>query len=93
MEEIMENIEHEFLQFVAEAIKDIYQYNIIEAQEIVTSSFLPELLKEIPDHVQHYDAEYHTTACHYVCNVFSHNTFHSRLKIAPYTYLERILIN
>lgn len=46
------------LQFVAEAIRDNYDYSLEDAIKIVTNSFFPEILKEIPDYVQHYDAEY-----------------------------------
>ena len=46
------------LQFVAEAIRDNYDYSLEDAIKIVTNSFFPEILKEMPDYVQHYDAEY-----------------------------------
>lgn len=46
------------LQFVAEAIRDNYDYSLEDAIGIVTNSFFPEILKEMPDYVQHYDAEY-----------------------------------
>jgi hypothetical protein len=46
------------LQFVAEAIRDNYEYSLDDSIEIVTNSFLPELLEELPDYVTHYDAEY-----------------------------------
>lgn len=46
------------LQFVAEAIRDNYDYSLEDAIKIVTNSFFPEILKGMPDYVQHYDAEY-----------------------------------
>ena len=46
------------LQFIAEEISYKYNINFFEAQKIVAYSFLPKILKEMPDYVQHYDAEY-----------------------------------
>ena len=46
------------LQFIAEEISCKYNINYSEAQKIVAYSFLPKILKEMPDYVQHYDAEY-----------------------------------
>lgn len=46
------------LQYVADAISDNYNYSITDAIKIVTNSFLPELLEELPDYVTHYTAEY-----------------------------------
>lgn len=46
------------LQYIAEAIRDNYEYSLDDSIEIVTNSFLPELLEEMPDYVTHYDADY-----------------------------------
>lgn len=46
------------LFYIAESISEIYGKDIEEAKSIVNSSSLPELLEEIPDFIQHYDAEY-----------------------------------
>ena len=37
------------LQYIAEAIRDNYEYSLDDSIEIVTNSFLPELLEEMPD--------------------------------------------
>lgn len=44
--------------YVAESISEIYNINIEEAKKIVMDSWFPELLDEIPDYIQHYDADY-----------------------------------
>lgn len=46
------------LTYIADSISEIYGKSIEEAKEIVINSSLPELLEEIPDFIQHYDAEY-----------------------------------
>lgn len=46
------------LQFITEEISCKYNINLSEAQKIVAYSFLPKILKEMPDYVQQYDAEY-----------------------------------
>lgn len=46
------------LQFVAEKISENYNVDISEARAIVENSFLPEILEEMPDYVQHYTADY-----------------------------------
>lgn len=46
------------LQFIAEEISSKYNTSFSEAQKIVAYSFLPKILKEMPDYVQHYDAKY-----------------------------------
>ena len=46
------------LQFVAEEISENYNVDISEARAIVENSFLPEILEEMPDYVQHYTADY-----------------------------------
>ena len=46
------------IQFVAEEIRDKYKVKESEAYQIVTNSFLPETLEEMPDYVHHYDAGY-----------------------------------
>lgn len=46
------------LQFIAEAIRDNYEYSLEDSIKIVTNSFLPELLEEMSDYVTHYNAEY-----------------------------------
>lgn len=46
------------LQFVAEEISENYNVDISEARAIVEKSFLPEMLDEMPDYVQHYTADY-----------------------------------
>lgn len=51
-------MDNKTLQCIAEAISDNYNCSIADATEIVTDSFLPELLEELPDYVTHYNAEY-----------------------------------
>ena len=46
------------LYYVALAINETYKVPIDKAINIINNSFLPEILKEMPDYVQHYDAEY-----------------------------------
>lgn len=46
------------IQFVSEAVRDKYKVKESEAYQIVTNSFFPEVLKDMPDYVHHYDAEY-----------------------------------
>lgn len=48
------------LQFVAEEISENYNLDISEAESIVSNSFFPKILEEMPDYVQHYTAEYWT---------------------------------
>ena len=51
-------MDNKTLHFVAEAISDNYECSLTEAIKIVTNSFLPDALKEMPEYIQHYDAEY-----------------------------------
>lgn len=44
--------------YVIETINELYDVDMKKAEEIVTNSFFPEVLEEMPDFVQHYDAEY-----------------------------------
>lgn len=46
------------LLYIADSISEIYGKGIEEAKSIVINSSLPELLEEIPDFIQHYDADY-----------------------------------
>lgn len=46
------------LLYIADSISEIYGKDIEEAKSIVINSSLPELLEEIPEFIQHYDADY-----------------------------------
>lgn len=46
------------LLYIADSISEIYGKDIEEAKAIVINSPLPELLEEIPEFIQHYDADY-----------------------------------
>lgn len=46
------------LYYIADSIKELYGKSNEEAMEIVINTSLPELLEEIPDFIQHYDADY-----------------------------------
>lgn len=46
------------LYYIADSISELYGKGIDESIEIVINSSLPELLEEIPDYIQHYDADY-----------------------------------
>lgn len=46
------------LQFVVEEISENYNFDISESESIVSNSFFPKILEEMPDYVQHYNAEY-----------------------------------
>lgn len=46
------------MMYVIETVSEVYNIEMEKAKEIVTNSFFPEILKEMPDYVQHYDAEY-----------------------------------
>lgn len=49
------------LLYISEEISDQLKCSIEKAIVIVESSFLPTLLEEIPDYVQHYTADYWAT--------------------------------
>lgn len=49
---------NETLFYIADSISEIYGMDIEEAKSVVINSSLPELLKEIPEFIQHYDADY-----------------------------------
>lgn len=49
------------LLYISEEISDQLKCSIEKAIVIVECSFLPTLLKEIPDYVQHYTADYWAT--------------------------------
>lgn len=49
------------LLYISEEVSDQLKYSIEKAIVIVESSFLPTLLEEIPDYVQHYTADYWAT--------------------------------
>lgn len=49
------------IQFVIEEITLNYKKSKTEATQIVFNSFFPKVLKEIPDYVQHYTADYWAT--------------------------------
>ena len=46
------------LYYIAEEVSDRLGCSIEKAIDIVEHSFLPTLLKDIPDYVQHYTADY-----------------------------------
>ncbi|MCH5192487.1 MAG: hypothetical protein J1F11_00895 [Oscillospiraceae bacterium] len=46
------------LLYVADSISELYNIDMEEAKKIVMDSGFPDLLDEIPDFVQHYDADY-----------------------------------
>lgn len=46
------------LYYIAEEVRDRFGCSIEKAIDIVEHSFLPTLLKDIPDYVQHYAADY-----------------------------------
>lgn len=46
------------LFYVSEAISENYDIDIERAESIVANSFFPEILDQMPNYVQHYDAEY-----------------------------------
>lgn len=46
------------LQFVVEEISEKYNINISESMCIVINSFFPKILEQMPDYIQHYNAEY-----------------------------------
>lgn len=46
------------MMYVIETVSEMYNIEMKKAEDIVTNSFFPEILKEMPDYVQHYDAEY-----------------------------------
>lgn len=49
------------LLYISEEVSDQLKCSIEKAIVIVESSFLPTLLEEIPDYVQHYTADYWAT--------------------------------
>lgn len=49
------------LLYISEEVSDQLKCSIEKAIVIVESSFLPTLLKEIPNYVQHYTADYWAT--------------------------------
>ena len=46
------------LLYVADSISELYNIDMEEAKKIVMDSWFPKILKKLPDHVQHYDADY-----------------------------------
>ena len=44
--------------YVAEEISEIYGLDLSESKAIVKKSWFSEILREIPDYVQHYTADY-----------------------------------
>ena len=46
------------LLYISEEVSDQLKCSIEKAIDIVERSFLPTLLKDIPDYVQHYTADY-----------------------------------
>lgn len=46
------------LLYVDNSVSELYGKNIEEAVEIIINFSLPKLLEEIPDFIQHYDADY-----------------------------------
>lgn len=46
------------MMYVIETVSELYDIEMKKAEDIVTNSFFPEILEEMPDYVQHYDAEY-----------------------------------
>lgn len=49
------------LLYISEEVSDQLKCSIEKAIVIVESSFLPTLLEEIPDYVQHYTSDYWVT--------------------------------
>ena len=49
------------LLYISEEVSDQLKCSIEKAIVIVESSFLPTMLEEIPDYVQHYIADYWAT--------------------------------
>lgn len=46
------------LQYIIDAVKLNYKYSNSTAERLVKNSSIMILLEEIPDYIQHYDADY-----------------------------------
>lgn len=51
-------VDEEMLQYVTETVRDNYGFSDETAKRLVQKSCFPELLKQIPDYVYHYDCDY-----------------------------------
>lgn len=49
---------NKIIQLVVESISENYDINIERAESIVVNSFFPKIFEQMPEYVQHYDAEY-----------------------------------
>ncbi|MEE3897543.1 hypothetical protein [Priestia megaterium] len=53
-----EELDREFLSYVRDDLMQEFALNSAEAEEMIQKSVIMKLIKENPDYVYHYDAEY-----------------------------------